>query len=260
MEKRYKAKVVIPVYRPSLAAGEQASLRNTLDKLGQWPIVLLKPRGLDISAVTDGLPPHEELEVSDEWLGSRNGIHGYNVMMLSRGFYELFADTDYILVCHTDAWIFRDELEMWCDRGYDCVAAPWIRRRVYDLPLVKQYMRFRYRMAKRPGELLKQDIYGRIGNGGLTLRRVDSFIGACDRYAAETERFKSGRGHLWNEDVFWATVPAGFRYPTPEEALAFAFDTNPRYCYRLCGGCLPFGCHSWNKPRMWRFWRNIISF
>ena len=260
MEKRYKAKVVIPVYRPSLAAGEQASLRNTLDKLGQWPIVLLKPRGLDISAVTDGLPPHEELEVSDEWLGSRNGIHGYNVMMLSRSFYELFADTDYILVCHTDAWIFRDELEMWCDRGYDCVAAPWIRRRVYDLPLVKQYMRLRYRMAKRPGELLKQDIYGRIGNGGLTLRRVDSFIGACDRYAAETERFKSGRGHLWNEDVFWATVPAGFSYPTPEEALAFAFDTNPRYCYRLCGGCLPFGCHSWNKPRMWRFWRNIISF
>ena len=181
-------------------------------------------------------------------------------MMLSRGFYELFADTDYILVCHTDAWIFRDELEMWCDRGYDCVAAPWIRRRVYDLPLVKQYMRLRYRLAKRPGELLKQDIYGRIGNGGLTLRRVDSFIGACDRYAAETERFKSGRGHLWNEDVFWATVPAGFRYPTPEEALAFAFDTNPRYCYRLCGGRLPFGCHSWNKPRMWRFWRNIISF
>ena len=41
MEKRYKAKVVIPVYRPTLSEGEQVSLRNTFDKLGRWPIVLL---------------------------------------------------------------------------------------------------------------------------------------------------------------------------------------------------------------------------
>ena len=259
MEKRYRAKVVIPVYRPTLSEGEQASLHNTFDKLGRWPIVLLKPQGLDISAVTAGLPPCEELEVSDEWIGSRNGIHGYNVMMMSSAFYELFADTEYMLICHTDAWIFRDELEMWCDRGYDCVAAPWVRRRVYDLPLVGHYMRLRYRLAKRPGTLLKQDIYGKVGNGGLSLRRVDSFIAACDRYASEIVRFVNGHGHLFNEDVFWATVPTEFRYPLTEEALAFAFDTNPRYCYRLCGGQLPFGCHSWNKPRMWRFWRRIIT-
>ena len=80
-------------------------------------------------------------EVSDEWLGRKNGIAGYNRMMLSAGFYELFRDYEYLLICHTDAWIFRDELADWCRRGYDCVAAPWVRRKVYDLPILKQYLR-----------------------------------------------------------------------------------------------------------------------
>ena len=79
-----------------------------------------------------------------------------------------------------------------------------------------------------------------------------------EKYGDEIERFCSMGNHLGNEDVFWAVVPEGFRYPSQEEALRFAFDTNPRYCYRLCGSRLPMGCHSWSKPRMWRFWQQII--
>lgn len=56
------------------------------------------------------------MPVSDTWLGVRNGIAGYNQMMLSREFYQLFNDTEYLLICHTDAWIFRDELEDWCKK------------------------------------------------------------------------------------------------------------------------------------------------
>ena len=57
---------------------------------------------------------------------------------------------------------------------------------------------------------------------------------------------------------FWALVPDVFRYPDWKEALGFSFDTNPAYCWRLTGGRLPMGCHSWSKPRMYRFWRRII--
>lgn len=67
--------------------------------------------------------------MSDEWLGHKNGIAGYNRMMLSAGFYSCSAITNISLICHTDAWIFRDELADWCRRGYDCVAAPWVRRK-----------------------------------------------------------------------------------------------------------------------------------
>ena len=174
--------VVVPVYRPELTVWERASLRQTVGVLQEnYPVELLVPCGMDCSAIRrefSGLPVRE---VSDEWLGRRNGIAGYNRMMLSAGFYELFRDYEYLLICHTDAWIFRDELADWCRRGYDCVAAPWVRRKVYDLPILKQYLRWRLRRAERAGRMIRQSLYGKIGNGGLSLRRVESFRAACEK-------------------------------------------------------------------------------
>lgn len=259
-EKRYKAKVVVPVYRADLTPFERASLLNTFDKLSSWPVTLVVPRGLNIDALRADLPPFETAEVTDEWLGTKNGIQGYNAMMLDRAFYDMFADCEYILICHTDAWIFRDELGLWCDRGWDCVAAPWVERGVYRLPIISFFVKLSRRISSCRGRAVRADLYGRVGNGGLSLRRVDAFAAACEHYAAEAERYRRERHHLFNEDVFWATVPREFRYPTQREALAFAFDTHPAYCYGLCGGRLPFGCHSWSKPRMLRFWKSIIPF
>ncbi len=48
------------------------------------------------------------------------------------------------------------------------------------------------------------------------------------------------RHHLYNEDVFWATEATGFIYPEAMEAIRFAFDKYPAYCYKLTGGQLPF--------------------
>ena len=157
--------VVVPVYRPELTVWERASLRQTVGVLQEnYPVELLVPCGMDCSAIRrefSGLPVRE---VSDEWLGRKNGIAGYNRMMLSAGFYELFRDYEYLLICHTDAWIFRDELADWCRRGYDCVAAPWVRRKVYDLPILKQYLRWRLRRAERAGRMIRQSLCGKIGS------------------------------------------------------------------------------------------------
>lgn len=250
--------VVVPVYRPVLGERERASLAQTVRVLAARQIVLLHPSDMDVTGIVAEFPSLRPLAVSPEWLGRRNGIAGYNRMMLCAEFYDLFADTEYILICHTDAWIFRDELDLWCGRGYDCVAAPWIRRRVYDLPLLRGYLAWRRRRAERRGETLRQSLYGRIGNGGLSLRRVDRFRRACRQYAAVAEGFLSAPHHLHNEDVFWALVPKDFRYPSQREALGFSFDANPSACYRLAGKHLPMGCHSWSKPRMYRFWRRFI--
>lgn len=251
-------KVLVPIYRAPIAE-EMRALRNNCNILAAHDIAVLAPEGLDLAALEREMPQLEIIRVSDCWLGRRNGIAGYNRMMMSAEFYAMFADWDYILICHTDAWIFRDELAMWCSKGYDCVAAPWVRRRIYDLPIVKQYMSFRAWMCHRKGKKCRADLYGRIGNGGLTLRKVDSFRKGCQRYAGIIEKYLNGGSHLYNEDVFWATIPEEFRYPDWREALEFAIDTNPAYCYRLMGERLPMGCHSWTKPKMWRFWRDIIG-
>lgn len=257
--KKHLVKVVIPIYKCTLDTMQSASLKQTLAQLARYPIVLLKPQGVDISQITVNLPPLEVMEVSDEWLGSKNGIQGYNKMMLSEQFYTLFSDCKYILICHTDAWIFRDELEQWCNRDYDCVAAPWVRRSLYNLPIIKQYMWLKKRIANRNNKVIRADLYGKIGNGGLSLRKVDSFRQVCVDDASAVELFNSSHHHLYNEDVFWATIPTTFNYPSQAEALKFGFDTNPAYCYKLCGNKLPFGCHSWTKPKMYKFWKKFIA-
>ena len=161
---RSLVRVVVPVYR-ELTPDEESSLRNNVRVLAAWPFTVLHPRGVTPPACCRELGL-ETRAVGDEWLGRRNGIAGYNRMMLSEEFYASFPDTEYILICHTDAWIFRDELGDWCRRGYDCVAAPWLRRPLYDLPLVKQYMQWREQMKRRRGEASRQVLYGRVGNGG----------------------------------------------------------------------------------------------
>ena len=178
--------------------------------------------------------------------------------MMSPEFYETFAHWEYILIYQADAWVLSDRLSEWCSKGYDSIGAPWTPKPKNR----KLYYRI-FNFLKRgfcyiSGSSDYSRIYYRVGNGGLSLRRGESFRAARDRDVDARERFSSMGNHLGNEDVFWAVVPEGFRYPSQEEALRFAFDTNPRYCYRLCGSRLPMGCHSWSKPRMWRFWQQII--
>lgn len=212
--------VVVPVYRPELTVWERASLRQTVGVLQEnYPVELLVPCGMDCSAIRrefSGLPVRE---VSDEWLGRKNGIAGYNRMMLSAGFYELFRDYEYLLICHTDAWIFRDELADWCRRGYDCVAAPWVRRKVYDLPILKQYLRWRLRRAERAGRMIRQSLYGKIGNGGLSLRRVESFRAACENTATRSSGF-----------VRWATTWATRMFSGPSFPKGFVILRRRRRC------------------------------
>lgn len=253
-----KVKVVVPIYKEHLPERELLSLKNNASVLSRYPQVLLAPEGLNVEATLREVPNMEVVRVSPAFLGS-NGIAGYNQMMLSKEFYSLFADCEYILICQSDAWIFRDELEAWCDKGYDYVGAPWPKRKVYDLPIIKQYMWLRHKLLSREGKIMRQDYYGHVGNGGLSLRRVQSCLEACDRYADRVEEFRSGKSMVHNEDWFWALVPREFRYPSFDEALGFSFDVHPKMCYDLSGGKLPFGCHGWFKKRNYPFWQAIIE-
>lgn len=251
-----KVKVVIPVYSEMFTEHEARSLTHNLELLRRYPATVLCPEGLQLPEPVAGM---EEIRVSDEWLGRRNGIAGYNRMMLCAAFYDLFADCEYILICQPDVWIFRDELETWCDRGYDYIGAPWPRKPIYNHPIILYYIKLRHRLIGRGGGILRSDLFDRVGNGGLSLRRVESFRRACDRYRQTAERFLTSRHPLYNEDVFWALVPEEFRYPAADEARRFAIDLKPERMLRLNGGQLPFGCHGWFRPERIDFWKRYIT-
>lgn len=254
----HTVKVIIPIYRTTLSPMEYASISQTIRVLGKHPIVVIHPNDVKPPQICKE-HPLQLLPVSNQWLGTLNGIAGYNQMMMSYEFYKMFTDTKYILICHTDAWIFRDELLMWCKKGYDCIAAPWIKRSFYNWPFIKEYIDLLTWYKTRNQQPCRQLLYGKIGNGGLSLRRIEAFKQACITYKKIIEQYIMQHDHYHNEDVFWATVPKEFHYPTEEEALHFAFDRHPKTCLKRIGGQLPFGCHSWSKPRMYRFWKNIIN-
>jgi hypothetical protein len=253
-----KVKIVVPVYTETLSGRAEKSLQQTVNVLGHHPITLLAPEGLNVATLQKEFGIEEVTRVSDKWLG-RNGIIGYNRMMLSREFYELFADYEYILICQTDVWIFRDELTKWCDAGYDYVAAPWPKRNIYDKPIIRHWLKLRRMLFKSDRRILRQQGFNKVGNGGLSLRRVDAFIEACNSYADVIEIFKHKKGTLYNEDWFWSIIPRNLNYPALEVALGFSFDIRPQMCYELSGGELPFGCHGWYKKRNIDFWQPIIE-
>lgn len=253
-----KVKIVIPVYKEKLGERELLSLKNNVTVLEKYPVAILAPEGLDVSDTLKYIPQCEVVYVSDQWLGA-NGIAGYNNMMLSEEFYRLFQEYEYILICQTDAWIFRDELALWCSKGYDYIGAPWPKRKVYTLPVIKQFLWLRKKLFSKEGKLMRQDYFNKVGNGGLSLRRIPSFIDGCKKYKERADIFKQNRGMLHNEDWFWALVPKEFKYPSFDEALGFSFDTHPDLCLSMNKGKLPFGCHGWYKKRNYNFWRNYIN-
>ena len=128
--------------------------------LGNWDIRLVVPENVSVNSYArmksiDALN-FDIIRVTDQWMGDR--IQRYNAMMLSTDFYRLFDDYEYILICHLDSWVFRDELEYWINLGYDYVGPP--------LFLLKEPAR----------NSLESLVAPQGGNGGFCLRKIDSTV------------------------------------------------------------------------------------
>lgn len=256
--------VVVPVSnRAELTPSELISLRHLRRHLDHYDKFVVAPEGLEIA-----FPGFQIKRFSSEFFGS---VANYQRMVMSPGFYECFADYEYILTYHLDALVFSDDLLEWCDRGYDLIGAPWIAH---------------------PDSPTHGTLYeGKVGNTGFCLKKVQTFLelfgsrrlapNLLDRWRRGLRRevssggwrdpmrvlevFQPGANRIsaevaeWDlsEERFLLTRAGhylpGFRTPTPEEALEFAFEVVPRYCYELNKGKLPFGCHAWERydPEFW---------
>ncbi len=251
-------KVIIPLYKSNLGDWEKAALANNIHVLSSYPIIFIKPKDLNIQQITNQYPQITVMDVSNDWLGVKRGVKGYNEMMMSKEFYDLFPDTEYILICHTDAWVFRDELKRWCNEGYDLVAAPWPTKPYYKSFLLQKLLHVTYMFTNSSDRRFRQKLCGKVGNGGLCLRRVEAFKQACEKYKDEISFYNKHSDSQHNEDVFWAFRPEGISYPDEATALQFAFDVKPKLCYKLNGRRLPMGCHGFIPKKRIKFWKRFI--
>lgn len=255
--------VTIPIYKPLLAGYDRVAVQRCFDVLGGHPIVFVKPASLDLSAVADEFPQAKIESFDDRYF---RDVASYNALMLSEGFYARFAAYDYLLIYQTDCYVFSDQLSDWCARGYDYVGAPWIAKPLYNNPLYKQYIRLFNLISHAAGLPTRYDIIDRVGNGGLSLRRVEPLRRICAEQRPLIERhIRRTYSSLFHEDVFFgytANHRLGYRLRIPDcaEALRFAIDINPEEAFRRNDGQLPMGCHGWTKPWGLRFWRRYIDF
>ena len=165
-------------------------------------------------------------------------VNGYSSLLMSPDFYEKFTNYKYILIAQLDTFIFRDELLGWIDKNYDYVGAPWTFD-VRKIKHVKEILPKSYRYRKLFPLLHKNYL---VGNGGLSLRKVDKFIKVLkenvekiDEYQNKNYQFaKKGEETAFNEDKFWSLyvpqIVSDFKIPGFQEALKFAFEVNPRMC------------------------------
>jgi len=242
----------MPIHKKELSQDEKISLNHLQIYLGHYDKFLVLPDDLNVT-----LSGFHARRFSRRYF--RN-LDTYNKLLMSEKFYKVFENYQYILIYQLDCLVFTDKLLDWCARDFDFVGAPWIKGPNTEW-ITKEY----------------------VGNGGFSLRKVSTFLQVLNRYQNPFRvlgrnalrlvkvfcylRFLLSRPmHFGSEvrqyainiyrpypqeDKFWAVEAkkwvSEYKVPSVQDAIAFAFETNPRECFIRNNQSLPFGCHGWYK-------------
>jgi len=260
--------VVIPIYKKNLTLAEVSSLDQALRIFQARDVRFVTYRDLDLSEYRNVLKKHDcnwDVVYFDKKWFSR--LRSYSQMLMRDFFYEAFSSYSFLQIYQLDAWVFRDELDLWCERGFSFIGAPFLDREPYC-----------------------------VGNGGFSLRRVSDCrrilslghelnqnvplvnprlqddwrrLNWKGRIMVIARRFGLCRSYRYflekstiDEDAFWGTMApnlhAGFSVPNVDVAARYSYDANPRLANQIAKGILPFGCHGWEK---WdkAFWMDKIK-
>lgn len=167
--------IVVPVYKQVLDADEQISYRHLIHFLGKFDIYVVSPENLRIDLSVSGIK-----RFRDEFFHSTST---YSALLISPEFYQEFARYKYILIYQLDSLIFSDKLLEWCAKDLDYVGAPWFREDGADF------------------------VEGSaVGNGGLSLRKIESFLKVLEApgAAAELDKYRDAMyaARPWHRRIF----------------------------------------------------------
>ncbi|WP_432221733.1 DUF5672 family protein [Flavobacterium sp. TMP13] len=253
-------KILIPIYKDHFGELEEKSFLQCVKLLGEYGIILIQPEGLDNSYITSKYP---EIEVVSYPKKHFESIEGYNKLLMTSTFYESFLNYDYILIYQLDAFVFRDDLKKWCQKGYDYIGAPWIATPINSFGM-KVFTKIARNFRSKKKNNREQTFY-KVGNGGFSLRKVKSHYNiALANSELISELLNAGKNEICGiEDVFWSLkaplLDSNFRIPDYKEALYFAIDRKPEIAFSIINREMPFGCHGINKPKVIDFWKPILD-
>ncbi len=182
--------VAIPIYKAALTDLERQSLSQCVTVLGRYPLVFFGPSSLNADTYLRVAPSAAVQRFDDRYFSA---VEGYSRLLLSESFYESLAHFDYVLIHQLDAFVFYDALQYWCSRDFDYLGAP-------------------FRNETDSGWM-------GVGNGGLSLRRIQSCLAVlrCSRkehvpsYWRMERLVTTSRLKLALKSYRWVKKQIGFR-------------------------------------------------
>ena len=269
--------VAVPIYKAfsCLNRDELLSLNQLFKILGDYDIYFICGHSFNPDKY---LKKAEELNTSPKIKKFSDSfflsVNGYNKLMCSIDFYKTLHVYEYLLIYQLDAFVFRNELDDWCKKGYDYIGAPWFE-------------------GWNEGHTSSQFIG--VGNGGFSLRKIDSTLKLLIRlnrllkvkflwkryklynlipYLNLVSKFKNifcvkniellrsvFSDSDKNEDYYISQILGNafndYKVASYAEAVKFSFEVNPSLLYSINQNKLPFGCHAWEKYEP-EFWKKFI--
>lgn len=262
-EEKKSVAIVIPCYKNRLSQSEQVSLKACIHHLASFDTYFVSPNSLDLTNILAEYPLIKIERFDDRFFSSQRA---YNELVLDESFYLRFINYDYILIYQLDAIVFKNELQMWVDKGYDYIGAPWVSRK-YSKGKTKRMscylLQYYHTLTKNIRKKRGYWCYNKVGNGGLSLRKVEKMIYITHKYKEQIKNSKlECKDHIYPEDIWlaWELRKRDTLFmPHWKEALKFAVERDPEFAHRLNGNELPFGCHAFNRPPYIHFWSKHIN-
>lgn len=279
-----KVIILIISHRAELNSFEQISLKQCYKILGEYPIKIICPEGLDVSLYKTILPNPDFDFIEPFWQAT---YANFNRLKTEQFLYERYKKYQFILFYEPDVFVFKNELEYWCDQNIDYIGAPWFED-----------------WHKSTSE---SNLIG-VGNGGFSLRNVSNVLNQLKllkrlriiykyenydwkglilhmhRLFADILRYKCTEPvyELSNgqEDFFWCIdmpvlyekyidnnsfVAKLFKLSPIQKlkiadittAMRFSMECQPARLFEMNNNNLPFGCHAWPKYDI-EFWKPFI--
>ena len=232
--KEYSVIIVVPIYKEVPDELENIALDQLFSVLRKYRICVVAPEKL----VLESYNRYSFFTIERFANKYFRGVEGYTELLLSQEFYERFLKYEYMLIYQTDAFVFCDKLQYFCDLGFDFIGAP-VKSFGWD--------------------------YFYVGNGGFSLRKLSK----CYDVVQKKEKIiyllneKEKRIITHAEDYYFGYFgwkkDIDFKVPSIWQASEFSVERDIGHGFRnILKKGLPFGCHHWNIMN-YETWKPIIE-
>jgi hypothetical protein len=280
--RQQKAIIVIPIYKARFECFETISLRQGFKVLKNYRFAFILPEKFrddqELRNTLNSLGA-DKLSVSFLYFKDQSfsSLMSYNTLLVTREFYECFAEYDYMLIYQTDAFVFRDVLQTFMEKNIDYIGAPWFEgynnahenskllefhgNGGFSLRKIRSFLDVLDNKNKNKKVRSMADIYSPYENRSV-LQKISRFPKICYQYLFNNTVRRAGKIKHFFEDVFWAKyaprINPSFKTAGFDDAIEFSFEVNPKVLYTMNSNRLPFGCHAWWRYDL-NFWKPYIE-